>query len=420
MLEYYNNKLKIESCELQEIAVKYGTPCYVYSLQQLRSNYLAYANALQNHGHRQQIFYAIKANSNLTILRILQQLGAGFDCVSGGEITRALQAGSIPEKIMFSGVGKTHAEIKMAIELGIHSINIESAEELIRVHAIAKELNLTANIAFRVNPNITIDSHPYISTGSHNNKFGIEYSAAFELYKHATTLSNLNICGITCHIGSQITSLEPFMQALDQILQLTQQLTEYNINLSFIDIGGGLGINYHNETPPTIAAYVNAIISKLKHCKLTPHIEPGRSIVGNAGVLLTKVEYVKTTASNNFAVVDAAMNDLMRPVLYDSYHEIMPVIIKPNASKKYNIVGPVCESGDFLAHSRDLALAAGDLLILKDCGAYGSSMSSNYNTRPRSAEILVSGDKTYVIRDRETIAQLMQNEQNIDVRSILL
>lgn len=417
---YRESQFYVEDIALSEIAQRFGTPCYVYSIQTLRSNWLAYAEAFQHSGYPHQIFYAVKANSNLSLLNILYRLGASFDAVSGGEIERVLAAGCTADRIMFSGVGKSVSEITRAIELGIHSINIESAAELLRVHEIAKQLNKTANIAFRINPNVKVDSHPYISTGSHCNKFGIDHNAAIAIYKQAAELSYLKICGISCHIGSQILSIEPFVEALEAVLKIVDQLKNCGITLEFIDIGGGLGIKYSDEHPPTPVEYVDALVTKMQGRTESLHIEPGRSIVADSGVLLTKIEYIKTTGAHNFAVVDAAMNDLMRPALYESYHQIVPVQILSNTeTKSYAVVGPVCESGDFFGTERELAISAGDLLAIKDCGAYGSSMSSNYNTRPRVAEILVSGSECYEIRKRETITELLQNEINNYERLIL-
>ena len=320
-------------------------------------------------------------------------MGASFDVVSGGEIDRVLAAGGKAQNIIFAGVGKTTAEIKQAIALQIYSMHIESEAELLRVNELAGKQNKTVNIAMRINPDINANAHPYISTGSKNNKFGIDYAKAVEIYQLAKTLPNVKIKGIASHIGSQITTLEPFLEAIDQVLAIIKQLNALNIQLEYIDIGGGLGIRYKDETPPSPQEYVAAIVNKLKHTNLEIHIEPGRSIVANAGLLLTTVEYLKQTAGNNFAIVDVAMNDLMRPALYQSYHAIMPVdeTTDQNSSQEYSVVGPICESGDFIGTKRSLAIQAGDLLAIKDCGAYGFSMSSNYNTRPRVAEIMVDG-----------------------------
>ncbi len=420
-MTYFNYRdqiLHVESVALSKLAAEFSTPCYVYSRHAISQNWARYAEAFAASQHPYKIFYAIKANSNIAILNLLAKLGAGFDAVSGGEIDRVLAAGGAPQNIVFSGVGKNSAEISKAIDLGIHSINIESHAELLRVQAIAQQKNKQVEIALRINPDIDANSHPYISTGSKENKFGIDYQQAVKIFTLAANMANIKITGISCHIGSQITSLAPFMQAIDQLLAIIQELAAQNIKLRFINIGGGLGVTYQDETPPSAEQYVQAIVAKLKNLDLEIHIEPGRSIIADTGVLLTKVEYIKTTGENKFAIVDAAMNDLMRPCLYNSYHEIVPVIqpaITAN-TEKYTIVGPICESSDFLAKDRYLALQAGDLLAIKNTGAYGFSMSSNYNTRPRCAEILVDQQQAYVIRQRETIEQLLQNEQLIDVR----
>lgn len=415
--EYTDNQMYAEGIPLQKLANEFGTPTYVYSAQTIKYNWQQYADALKFSAYPHKMFYAVKANSNIAILNMLLQMGAGFDAVSGGEIDRVIAAGGTASQIIFSGVGKSVAEITKAITLGIHSINIESTAELTRVHDIAKQLNKTANIAFRVNPDINIASHPYISTGGKDNKFGIDHNEILAIYKLAATLSHIKIHGITCHIGSQITSLEPFEKAVDEILSIVDQLADADIHLEFIDMGGGLGIRYNTETPPAPADYINAIVNKLRGRNIVLHLEPGRSIVADAGILLTKVEYLKTTADTNFAIVDAAMNDLIRPALYESFHDVVTTQL-PSAdtkTKTYVIVGPVCESGDFLAKDRRLALKTDDLLAIKDCGAYGFSMSSNYNTRPRCAEILVDGTQAHVIRERDTAEQLIQNERIIDV-----
>jgi len=408
---YNNQELYIEQVALSEIAKQFQTPCYVYSQHAISNNWHAFHEALL-HSHKEfKIYYAVKANSNLAILRLLASLGAGFDVVSGGEMERVLAAGGDASKIVFSGVGKTSAEIERAIDLNISSIHVESEQELLRIHTIAKDANKSVNIAIRVNPGIASGSHPYISTGSKNNKFGIDFDNALAVYQQAAGLSHIVIKGIACHIGSQLTSLEPFLGAIDQLLLLIESLKEININLEYIDVGGGLGICYKDEMPPSPQEYVNAVVDKIKHTNLELHIEPGRSIVANAGAILTKVEYIKTTGNNHFAVVDAAMNDLMRPSLYQSFHSIIPVQDHNNAAEQnYAIVGPICESGDFLGTNRKLRLNAGDLLAIKDCGAYGSSMSSNYNTRPRCPEILVNGTNITLIRKRETVEQLLENE----------
>lgn len=413
---YKNQTLFAENVSLEKIATEYSTPCYVYSKQALIENFQALNQPLLASQKPFKIFYAVKANSNLAILNILAKLGAGFDAVSGGEIERVLAAGGNPQSIVFSGVGKTEGEITRAIELGIYCINIESEAELERIINIAERITKPANIAFRVNPDVAADSHPYISTGSKQNKFGVDYNDAIRLYTLATKCKLLNIKGISCHIGSQITKLEPFIATAKQLINLINELKQFKIHLEYVDIGGGLGVTYSNETPPTPAEYVNAIINAFADTNLELHFEPGRLIVANAGILLTKVEYLKHSGNYNFAIVDAAMNDLIRPALYESFHNILPVKESPaNAiEKSYNVVGPVCESGDFLGQDRMLHIKAGDLLSIMSAGAYGFSMSSNYNTRPRCLELLIDQDHIYTIRKRETVAELYANEKIID------
>ncbi len=409
---YLNQQLYVENFSLQQLAAEFGTPCYVYSKAALENSWQQYSKSLAKHGSKHKLFYAVKANSNLAILNVLTQLGAGFDAVSGGEIERILAAGGKADKIVFSGVGKSLAEISMAIDLEIYSINVESTAELIRINAIAQQKNKVVNIAIRVNPDISANSHPYISTGSKQNKFGIAYTEALGICQQAYSLENINLKGLTCHIGSQITSMQPFLSAVDQLLALIAQLTTSGIEIQYLDIGGGLGVRYKDESPPLPEEYIDAIMSKISDKALEIHFEPGRSIVANAGILLTKVEYIKNSVSNNFCIVDAAMNDLIRPALYQSFHDIVAVnLTEALQSKEYAIVGPVCESGDFFAKSRSLAVKEGDLLAIKSAGAYGFSMSSNYNTRPRCAEVLVDNTKAYLIRERETVTQLMQNER---------
>lgn len=409
--QYNNQELYIEQVALSKIAKQFGTPCYVYSKQTISDNWNSFHNALQNSNKLFKIYYAVKANSNLAILKFLATLGAGFDVVSGGEIERVLAAGGHAADIVFSGVGKSVTEIERAIDLKISSIHVESEQELLRIQDIAKTKNKIVNIAIRVNPGVASGSHPYISTGSKNNKFGIDFDHALDVYKKATNLSHIAIKGIACHIGSQLISLEPFMNAIDQLLLLIESLKKHNINLEYIDVGGGLGVCYNDEKPPLPQDYINAVVDKIKHTNLELHIEPGRSIVADAGAIITQVEYLKTTENNHFAIVDAAMNDLMRPSLYQSFHSIIPVKTQSDAAEQsYAIVGPICESGDFLGNNRKLRINASDLLLIKDCGAYGLSMSSNYNTRPRCPEVLVDGENFSLIRKRETIEQLLENE----------
>lgn len=410
---YKDQALFVEDVPLQNVAAEFGTPCYVYSKKIITQNWHAYYDALKKSGLPYKINYAVKANSNINILKLLAKLDAGFDVVSGGEIDRVIAAGGKASDIVFAGVCKSSAEINHAIDLGIYSFHVESEEELLRINALANHKNKIVNIALRVNPDVTAGSHPYTSTGSRDNKFGIDCSKAVAVYLLAKSLPNINIKGISSHIGSQITTLAPFLNAIEQLLLIIQQLKKHNITLEYIDIGGGLGVCYQDEIPPTPEEYVTAILRKLQDTNLELHIEPGRSIVAKAGILLTKVEYLKQTGNNNFAIIDAAMNDLMRPSLYQSYHAIEPIQLNMHKqAQEFAVVGPICETGDFFAlkPTRKLNISSGDLLAVRDCGAYGFSMSSNYNTRPRCAEILVDGNKMQLIRERETIKQLLQNE----------
>lgn len=356
------------------------------------------------------VCFAVKANPSLAILNLFAKLGAGFDIVSGGELARVLAAGGDPKKVVFSGVGKTAAEMQAALEAGIFCFNVESAAELERLNQVAGNMGKVAPVSLRVNPNVDAKTHPYISTGLKNNKFGVAYEDAVSLYKRAAQMPNIAIHGVDCHIGSQLTELSPFLDAFDRVLALVDQLEAAGISIQHIDAGGGIGICYSDETPPDFTDYANAMLKKLGDRQVKLVFEPGRALVGNAGLLLTKVEYLKHTEAKNFAIVDAAMNDLMRPALYDAYHEIVPVKASNAEKTNYEIVGPVCESGDFLGHDRELALAEGDLLAILSAGAYGMSMSSNYNTRPRAAEVMVDGDKHHLIRQRETVAQLFSLE----------
>jgi len=404
--------LHAENVSLSDIASEFDTPCYVYSKQALEYAFTRFSAGYVGIDHL--ICFAVKANPSLAILNLFARLGAGFDIVSGGELARVLAAGGDPSKIVFSGVGKTAAEMRAALEAGIFCFNVESASELERLNSVAGSLGKIAPVSLRVNPNVDAKTHPYISTGLKNNKFGVAYEEAFSLYQQAAAMPNIAIHGVDCHIGSQLTELSPFMDALDRVLVLVDQLEQAGIKIQHIDVGGGIGICYSDETPPDFSAYAEAMLSKLGNRKVRLVFEPGRALVGNAGALLTTVEYLKHTESKNFAIVDAAMNDLMRPALYDAYHEIVAVKPGQGDAQTYEIVGPVCESGDFLGHDRTLALAQGDLLAILSAGAYGMSMSSNYNTRPRAAEIMVDGDKCHLIRRRETIAELFALEKTLD------
>ncbi len=403
-----HDELHAEDAPLSQVAAEFGTPCYVYSKLALESTFKQFQAGFATTDHL--VCYAVKANPSLAILNLFARLGAGFDIVSGGELARVLAAGGNPAKIVFSGVGKTEAEMHAALEAGIFCFNVESATELERLNMVAGSMAKIAPISLRVNPNVDAKTHPYISTGLKNNKFGVAYEEAFALYQRATAMPNIAVHGVDCHIGSQLTELAPFLDAFDRVLALVDQLEQVGIHIQHIDAGGGIGICYSDETPPDFAVYAAAMLKKLGSRKVKLVFEPGRALVGNAGVLLTRVEYLKHSQTRNFAIVDAAMNDLMRPVLYDAYHEI--VMVKPSVGEKqiYEIVGPVCESGDFLGHDRNLALQQGDLLAIMSAGAYGMSMASNYNTRPRAAEIMVDGNKLHLIRRRETVAELFAVE----------
>lgn len=413
-VNYNNNELFVEDISLAKIADHFGTPCYVYSRATIEKNWREFDTAFADYPHR--ICYAVKANSNIAILNLLAKLQSGFDIVSVGELERVLVASGDPSKIVFSGVGKEAEEIRRALKVGIFCFNVESPAELVRLNTIASEQNKIANIALRINPNIDARTHPYIATGLNSNKFGIELSHALPLCHQASHMSNLKLIGIGCHIGSQITELEPFLESLDCILDLVKKLRAEGISIHHIDIGGGLGIRYRDENPPSITTYVSAIKNKLAHedPKLEIIIEPGRVIVADAGILLTKVEYLKHSNHKNFAIVDAGMTDFMRPALYDAWQNIIPVKIDNQSPKRqYDIVGPVCESADFLGKDRDLTLEVGDLLAITSVGAYGFCMSSNYNSRPRAAEVLVDKNKMYLIRQRETIQDLFAHEHLI-------
>lgn len=403
-----NGALHAENVALTDIASTYGTPCYVYSRQALQSAFAEFKAGFAGTDHL--VCFAVKANPGLAILNLFARLGAGFDIVSGGELARVLAAGGDPAKVVFSGVGKTADELRAALNAGIFCFNVESAAELERLNQVAGEMGKRAPVSLRVNPNVDAKTHPYISTGLKNNKFGVAYEDAFSLYQRAAALPNIAVHGVDCHIGSQLTELSPFLDAFDRVLALVDQLEAAGIHIQHIDAGGGIGICYQDETPPDFAEYAQAMLQKLGNRKVKLVFEPGRALVGNVGLLLTKVEYLKHTEAKNFAIVDAAMNDLMRPALYDAWHDILPVTAREGEAHVYEIVGPVCESGDFLGHDRKLALQQGDLLAIMSAGAYGMSMSSNYNTRPRAAEVMVDGDKHYLIRQRESIEQLFALE----------
>jgi len=408
---YQNDALYAEQVPLSDIAARFGTPCYVYSRAALTDSLRQFTDALQGREHL--ICYAVKANSNLAILNIFARLGAGFDIVSGGELQRVLAAGGDARKVVFSGVGKTVAEMRMALDAGILCFNIESDAELDRLNGVAASMGKIAAISLRVNPDVDAKTHPYISTGLKQNKFGVAYGDAIALYRKARSLTNLHITGMDCHIGSQLTETSPFIAAAEKILVLVDALASEGIQLEHLDLGGGLGIRYNNETPPAIADYVAAILAMLKGRSEKLLLEPGRVLVGNAGVLLTRVEYLKHGEEKNFAIVDAAMNDLMRPALYDAYHNILPVLHEKGPAQSYEVVGPICETGDFIGHGRNLAIGPESLLAVLSAGAYGMSMSSNYNTRPRAAEVMVDGGVIHLVREREAVAQLYAGEKLI-------
>ncbi len=409
--QFQNKQLYAEGVAMSDIATQFGTPCYVYSRAALSDGYRQFSTALQGREHL--ICYAVKANSNLAVLSVFAKLGAGFDIVSGGELQRVLAAGGDARKVVFSGVGKTAEEMRMALTANILCFNVESAPELDRLNAVAAEMGKVAAISLRVNPDVDAKTHPYISTGLKQNKFGVAYSEAIALYRKASTYTNLRITGMDCHIGSQLTETSPFIAAIEKVLVLVDALAAEGITLEHLDLGGGLGICYDDETPPAIAEYISAMLGALQGRTQKLILEPGRVLVGNAGVLLTKVEFLKHGEEKNFAIVDAAMNDLMRPALYDAYHNIQPVKQAAYVAQRYEVVGPICETGDFIGRDRELAIAPQSLLAVYSAGAYGMSMSSNYNTRPRAAEVMVDGDKVHLARARETFQHLISGEHLI-------
>ncbi len=407
-----------EDNEVAKLANRYGTPLYIYSRATFERHWHAFDSALGDQDHL--ICYAVKANSNLAVLNLLARLGSGFDIVSIGELERVLAAGGSPDKIVFSGVGKRHDEIRRALEVGIHCFNLESEAEIERINDVAAEMDLLAPVSVRVNPDVDAKTHPYISTGLKANKFGIPIENARAVYQHISQLEHLKIVGVDCHIGSQLLEIEPFIDALKRVLSLVDNLRKDGIKLQHIDLGGGLGIPYKDETPPSPSEYAQAIKTVMAGRLQKIILEPGRAIAGNAGILVTRVEYLKHTDSadgKNFAIVDAAMNDLMRPALYQSWQEILPVVERDekgdsstSEERLYDVVGPVCETGDFLGKDRVLAIKANDLLAVRSSGAYGFSMSSNYNSRPRAAEVIVDGEQHYLVRERESIVSLFNNE----------
>lgn len=408
--EYRNGTLMCEQVPLQQLAEQYGTPAYVYSRAAFTRHYLAYQDALGDHPG--MICYAMKANSNLAILDLLARLGAGFDIVSVGELERVLRAGGDPSRVVFSGVAKTAEEMRRALEVGVYCFNVESRPELERLNQVAESVGVQASISVRVNPDVDAQTHPYISTGLKENKFGVAIDQAPEVYAYAAALPNIQVIGVDCHIGSQLTTMSPFLDALDRVLALIDLLAEQGIEIEHLDLGGGLGVTYDQEQPPEVGEYLAAVKERLTGRSLSLSFEPGRSIAANAGVLLTKVEYLKPTEHKNFAIIDAGMNDNIRPSLYQAWQRALP--LKEHSEVKscsWDLVGPVCETGDFLAKERELSLEAGDYVGLMSSGAYGFTMSSNYNTRCRPVELLVDGDQVHVIRQRETFDDLIKGEQ---------
>jgi len=408
-----NGVLHAESVALPALADQFGTPAYVYSRSALEGSLREFHDVLGGHpaGKGALVCYAVKANSNLAILNVFARLGAGFDIVSGGELQRVLAAGADPQKVVFSGVGKTAAEMKLALAVGIFCFNVESAPELERLNEVAGQCGKKAPISLRVNPNVDPKTHPYISTGLKGAKFGVAYDQALDLYRRAAALPNIEVAGIDCHIGSQLLDPSPFVEALDRILALVDQMAAEGIKIHHLDLGGGLGIKYNAEqVQPTVASYLTPLLDKLAGRGLQVVLEPGRRLVGNAGLLLTKIEFLKQGEAKNFAIIDAAMNDLMRPALYEAWHDILPVVPRSGDAHAYDVVGPVCETGDFLGQDRPLCVQPGDLLAVMSAGAYGMAMASNYNTRPRAVEVMVDGEQIHVIRQRETVEQLYAGE----------
>ncbi|AFK69256.1 diaminopimelate decarboxylase [Pseudomonas putida SJTE-1] len=405
---YRDGELFAEGVALSAIAERYGTPTYVYSRAHIEAQYRSYADALQGTEHL--VCFAVKANSNLGVLNVLARLGAGFDIVSGGELERVLAAGGRADRVVFSGVGKTREDMRRALEVGVHCFNVESTDELERLQVVAADMGKVAPVSLRVNPDVDAGTHPYISTGLKENKFGIAIADAEAIYVRAAQLPNLEVVGVDCHIGSQLTTVEPFLDALDRLLVLVDRLAECGIHLRHLDLGGGVGVRYRDEQPPRVADYIKAIRERVGERDLALVFEPGRYIVANAGVLLTRVEYLKHTEHKDFAIIDAAMNDLIRPALYQAWMGVSAVKPRAGEGRAYDLVGPICETGDFLGKDRVLNLAEGDLLAVESAGAYGFVMSSNYNTRGRCAEILVDGDQAFEVRRRETVAELYAGE----------
>ncbi|MFN0039169.1 MAG: diaminopimelate decarboxylase [Burkholderiales bacterium] len=408
---YRQGALHAEGVALSQIAEQFGTPCYVYSRAALTQAFQAYDRAFGKRAHL--VCYSVKANSSLAVLGIFAKLGSGFDIVSGGELARVLAAGGDPRKIVFSGVGKTLPEMRQALGAGVLCFNVESESELLRLEHVAREMGMRAAVSLRVNPDVDARTHPYISTGLKENKFGVAFEDALRLYRHAKASAHLNVVGVDCHIGSQLLSAQPIADAVGKLLMLVDQLAAEGITIEHLDLGGGLGIRYQQEVPPSQDAWIGSLLQVIGNRPQTILIEPGRSLVGNAGLLLTRVEYLKH-GDKNFAVVDAAMNDLIRPALYDGHHEMLPVVQYGATARRYDVVGPICESADFLARNRELALREGDLLAAMSAGAYGMAMSSNYNSRPRAAEVIVDGEHAHLVRDRERVEDLYRGERVLD------
>ena len=408
--QYKNNQLMAENLPVKQLAEQFGTPLYIYSKATLERHWHAFDNAFGEHPHL--VCFAVKSNPNIAILNVMAKLGSGFDIVSQGELERVLAAGGDAAKVVFSGVAKSHQEIARALEVNIRCFNVESEAELLRINQVAGEMGKIAPISLRVNPDVDAHTHPYISTGLKENKFGVSVEQAREVYKVAATLPNIEIVGMDCHIGSQLTELQPFLDAVDRLIVLMEQLKQDGIRLKHLDLGGGLGVTYTDETPPHPTEYAKALWEKLSaFSELEIIVEPGRAITANAGILVTKVEYLKSNESRNFAIVDAGMNDMIRPALYQAYMNILEIdrtLVREE--KIYDVVGPICETSDFLGKQRKLAIAEGDYLAQRSAGAYGASMSSNYNSRPRTAEVMVDGDKAYLIRRREALNELWQLE----------
>ncbi|WP_233115169.1 diaminopimelate decarboxylase [Aggregatibacter actinomycetemcomitans] len=408
--QYQHDQLMVENLPVKQLAEEFGTPLYVYSKATLERHWHAFNNAFGDHPHL--VCFAVKSNPNIAILNIMEKLGSGFDIVSQGELERVLAAGGEAHKVVFSGVAKSRREIARALEVGIRCFNVESEAELLRINQVAGDMGKIAPISLRVNPDVDAHTHPYISTGLKENKFGVSVEQAREVYKLAATLPNIDIVGMDCHIGSQLTELQPFLDAADRLIVLMEQLKQDGIQLKHLDLGGGLGVTYTDETPPHPTEYAKALWEKLSaFSELEIIVEPGRAITANAGILVTKVEYVKSNESRNFAIVDAGMNDMIRPALYQAYMNILEIDrTLAREEKIYDVVGPICETSDFLGKQRKLAIAEGDYLAQRSAGAYGASMSSNYNSRPRTAEVMVDGDNAYLIRRRETLNELWQLE----------